>query len=615
MAKGQETDKASIPTGMDRSVKEHIGSSEGLGKAQRAEPSLHTSIRRKVLTRHGDLTDQEVVLTGRVGSGLGSIVYKGIAGGKEVAEKFFADLPLESTSKRLAKKAMEGVSFLFKQAPASYRTNFYAAMTAHYTSLIIERACELEFGESTVPRLEYTAYDPGSGGYVMAYEYIDGRPVRLGDEEALLKKRLREWKDLIGDRLGFWGIARQCDIANINSPGNVLVVDEDTKKMMLVDVTPAVLGGQVWFLPLEFKYFFKGLLKGEFLPFGDAVDLKRFTGYCTRLTEAASQQPGDAHLSEFKDHCEAFRFYLDRWRDSEPAALRSPLRIFRLLLDVDLMRSVTLTGVNHLEHTGAIPVETAAALRERARAADGRLTLKLIQLRLTAALCGHIIRRIPADLGRAVRFFFVRVLGQGIRSLGRALRCLIKIYASREYRQGIAREKIKEWIDTAELRHRSITPREAQELREESGHADVLEIIEIAPLWTIAKIIKPPFVGTMANVTLLTLFMTTGNAFLLIPLFADGMIRLLVALLFTGTKYRTLLMLSVIPTLGFILPIPAQLMKSFPRLSEFLLCEVIGSRLGTCVPGVDRHSFRTYFYMRLMRITLFFFKPLSNKLV
>jgi len=601
-----------IPTGRDRIVKEHIGSSEGLGEARLTEPMLNISIFRKVLTRDGDLADQEVALSERVGSGLGSVVYKGIAGEREVAEKFFADLPLKSKSKRIGKKVMEGVSFVFKQAPPSYRTNFYAAMTAHYMSLIIERASVMEFGECIVPRLQYTAYDPGSGGYVMAYEYINGRPVRFRDEEGLLKERLREWRGLIGDRLGFWGLARQCDAANINSPGNVLIVDEDTKKMKLIDVTPAVLGGQIWLLPFEFKYFFKGLLKGEFLPFGDAVDMKRFAGYCARVAQTSSQQSGDARLSEFKDQCEAFKFYLGRWRDSEPAALRSPLRIFRLFLDIDLIRSVTLTSVNHLEHAGVISVEAAAALRERARAAEGRFALSLIRVRLITGLCGHVVRGIPVNLGKAVRFFFVRVLGLGIRSLGRALRCLVKIYVSREYRQGIAREKIREWIDIAELKHRSIAPSEARELREECGHADVLEIIEIAPLWSIAKIVKPPFVGTVANFTLLTLFMTTGNAYLLIPLFADGVIRFLIALLFTGIKYKTLLILSVIPSFGFILPIPAQLMKSFPRLSEFLLCEVIGSRLGTCVPGVDRHSFRTYFYMRLMRIFLLFFKPLSK---
>ncbi|UCC96084.1 MAG: hypothetical protein JSW40_04845, partial [Candidatus Omnitrophota bacterium] len=189
-----------------------------------------------------------------------------------------------------------------------------------------------------------------------------------------------------------------------------------------------------------------------------------------------------------------------------------------------------------------------------------------------------------------------------VKSIGRFFHSLIKIYLSSEYRKKIARERIEKWIYIAELKHKSITKKEAYMLREELKNADILGILELGPLWTAAKIIKPPFIGTVANLTLFSLFITTRNPSFLIPLFADGIIRFIIAAIFTGFKYRILLALSLIPSFGFVIPIPAQLMRSFPHISEFLMCEVLGAKLGMFLPGIERHSFRTYFYMRLMKV-------------
>jgi len=54
--------------------------------------------------------------------------------------------------------------------------------------------------------------------------------------------------------------------------------------------------------------------------------------------------------------------------------------------------------------------------------------------------------------------------------------------------------------------------------------------------------------------------------------------------------------------------IPAQMMKDVPYLSEFIMLEAVGSKIGTAVPGIVRHSYREYFYMRLMNIPLFFMR-------
>ena len=121
-------------------IKDYIGSPEGLGKAKKSPPALGTSLVRRVLWRDGNLTEKKTTLEGYIGSGLSSVVYKGGCEGTEIVEKFTADIPPGNNKKSYAKKFMEGVFVLFRQAPFSYRTNFFAAMTNHYAHFVIEVA-------------------------------------------------------------------------------------------------------------------------------------------------------------------------------------------------------------------------------------------------------------------------------------------------------------------------------------------------------------------------------------------------------------------------------------------------------------------------------------------
>jgi hypothetical protein len=185
-----------------------------------------------------------------------------------------------------------------------------------------------------------------------------------------------------------------------------------------------------------------------------------------------------------------------------------------------------------------------------------------------------------------------------------------RLFLDSEYRKRVTRERIEKWIDDAERTHRSIAKEEADALRFEVNRSDILDVLQLYPLWLPARLPKPPFIGTVANFVLAYMifkeFVTayTLNTNYLTLLFADGVLRFLIAVAFTGLKYEKLLLLSLIPTFGFFTPIPAQIMNDTPRLSTFLMKDVLAARIGTLYPGVSRNSFSVYFYKRFMNLPL-----------
>jgi hypothetical protein len=425
-----------------------------------------------------------------------------------------------------------------------------------------------------------------------------------------LKEQLKKWKSFIADELGLWGIARQCDPANINSPGNVFIVDEETKKMKLIDITPGVLGGQVYFLPLELKYFLKGLFGGNFLPFADAVDLKKLHRYCTGLTgrkDLSADPLREQRIIWLKEYVQLFTFFVNKWQASEPRLLSSPLRVLAFLFDTETIQETLQATATNCEYAGVIDAVTAKKIRATAERSANRLKLGALRAKLAISLLRHgLLIALKALLDAAVYLFlkFPVILAKRIVRLSAFI---IKIYTDRTYRQRIVRNKFENWLGRATIDKR-ISPHKARSIWDELQNEDVLEILEVVPLWTLAKIIKPPFIGTSANLLSVYMLVAAKNPYWLLPLFADGVVRLIIAVLFTGLKYKPLLFLSLIPTFGFILPVPVQLMKDSPALSEFFMKEVVGTKLATSLPGVDRHSFRTYFYVRLMDIPLFFMR-------
>ena len=589
-------------------IRKYIGSPEGMGKCKCMSPVVGSSIRRHVITAQGDLRVIEVVLERVVGAGLSSIVYKGFYEGKEVVEKFTGNIKINEITKAVGKKFMELVFALFRQSSVSYRNNFYAAMSSHYASLIIESASIIEFGESIIPRLQYTCYDSQSGGYIIANEYISGRPIRPGEEEKILKENLSIWKSFIGDKLGLWGIARQCDSCNINSPANVLVVDEHTKAMKLIDITPGILGGQIYLLPLEIRYFFKGILTGNFLPFGDAVDIIQLHHYCGSFEKKCKTEKDCYNFKQLKESIQHFSFFLTKWRDSEPAVFRSPKRIYELLLNKRTMQATMRTMANNLEYKGALSVQEAECIRQDLYREQNYIQFMRLRICLLCSIIRYTTRTAVKQLYRFIRFCFLGMPPKILLSSIRFCRFLIKIYTNSTFRKHWTKEKFTRWIYCAQHIDRSITEKEANVIYDELQKEDALEILELMPLWTLVKIIKPPFLGTASNILSFYMLISTFNPYWLIPLFVDGIIRCIIAVLFTGFKHKTLLVTSLIPTLGFVIPVPVQLMKDSPYLCRFFLKNVVGFKIGSMLPGVDRHSFRSYFYIRLMNIPLFFMR-------
>jgi hypothetical protein len=53
-------------------------------------------------------------------------------------------------------------------------------------------------------------------------------------------------------------------------------------------------------------------------------------------------------------------------------------------------------------------------------------------------------------------------------------------------------------------------------------------------------------------------------------------------------------------------------MRNSPHLTEFIMKEIVASKVGTFFPGVSRDSFSEYFYMRLMNIPLFFMRFMAG---
>lgn len=576
----------------DEEVKQYIGSPEGRGKPRKEGPLLNTPIKRKALTRDGNLQEVELTLGNRLGSGLASVVYKGTYNGETIVEKFAGDLPVETRPKTLAKKLLEGLYFFFRQALPPYRTNFYAAMTNHYASLVIEEASKLEFGESIIPRILYTAYDEGSGGYVMAYDFMSGRRIIPGREERQLREYLGKCKSFIAYELGLWGLARQCDPKSLNSPGNV-VVDEVTGKMRLIDITPGALGGQIWILPLETEYFFKGLVTDNFLPFGDAVDFSRFNAYREKVREELADDP--ARLKRFEDNCDNLEFYVNKWRESEPALLRSPLRIFHYLFKKTAMKPKLNTIITTLEYTGVISVEKANTLRSRVSRGDRHISLPSFKPWLILTFSAYIsYKTLRFIIIKLPQIILVDILWKGLIKLKKAAVYTIKIYKDKEFRIKTANGYIEKAIAGAESDKR-ITPEEAGVLRDELAGEDIPELAALFPVWAAIDLITWSVFGIG-----------------IVPVFVDGILRCAVTVMFTGFKYKPLLALSVIPVVGTYIAIPTQLMKNSPHLTEFVMKEIIGSKIGTAFPGVSRDSFSEYLYMRLMNIPLFFLRFMAG---
>ncbi|MFA5499878.1 MAG: hypothetical protein WC404_02235, partial [Candidatus Omnitrophota bacterium] len=192
------------------------------------------------------------------------------------------------------------------------------------------------------------------------------------------------------------------------------------------------------------------------------------------------------------------------------------------------------------------------------------------------------------------RILFVDILWNGLRSIKRAADAMAEVYVNKEFRVRSAGDFIEKAIVRAEDDKR-ITAEEAKVLRDELEGEDVLEMLALFPVWAAIDLITWSVFG-----------------YGIVPIFVDGILHCAAAVIFTGFKYKPLLVLSAIPVVGTYIAIPTQMIKNSPHLTEFLMKEVVGSKMGTFFPGVARDSFSEYFYMRFMNIPLFFMRFMAG---
>ncbi|MEO0069332.1 MAG: clostripain-related cysteine peptidase [candidate division WOR-3 bacterium] len=343
-------------------------------------------------------------------------------------------------------------------------------------------------------------------------------------------------------------------------------------------------------------------------PFDDvclsAVDMRQLREYERQVSMRADElgaRFGPERVSAFIENCKAFEFYNAKWRTSEPQLLASPSRIFLYLFDVETAKATTRTLATLLEYKGIISPAEAASTRQNLQFSNGLLAVGALRTKLLMRLLVYLLLSLPGRIWNAMKFLF-KTLWCSAVVVKRFLRFVVKVYTDSEYRKQCALEKINSWLADFEHSDRWISSDDARVIRHEAENSSILDILQLAPLWAVVKIFKPPFIGTCANLAIIYMLFHTLNPGWLIPLFADGVIRFAIAVAVTRFRYKLLLLLSLLPTLGFAIPIPTQIMKDTPHLAEFLVRDVFGAKMGMMFPGIDRNSFRVYFYIRMMNI-------------
>ncbi|HTL47840.1 MAG TPA: hypothetical protein VL688_07230, partial [Verrucomicrobiae bacterium] len=489
-----------------------------------------------------DLPERRIVK--RLGAGLASTVYlvEDPASGERFVEKYFGRIKGEGS---LGKSAVGLFYSLTRGAPFGYRHNPFAILAAYKTNVVINDLYHLDRGtdQDFTPRLRYTRYDEATGSYVQAYDYVEGRKIRL-DEVRAAKAFLNERYAFLAKRLGFWGLARQTDTRNLNALGNILQTPAGEK--VLVDVVPGVPGGVFWLLPLEFPYFVRGLLNGRLFPFADAIDFAKLHRFVDGL--AAQEKASPETAAELHRRIDDLRQTVSEWRNAE--------RQYRGAYRLWVLR---------------------------------RLLSKIRDLSWMRRAWG----------------FLIGLPGKGLRAAGRSIRHAALWVWVPAYRHASVMQWLETRIEKG-LEHGVIDAGEAHDLRAEiaRGPARMLKLLSLYPVYALPNLVKPPGVGTAVNAVSLMAFFSTWNPWFLALVFMDGTYRALVTLAMTWRSpavYAALF--SFVPTLGFVWGPAAELQKEYPRLAAFLLRSYFW-KAGAAFPGVDTISSRAMFYARLAGIPL-----------
>lgn len=553
-----------------------IGTPEGRGPiTPRAPHRAEQDVR--VWDAAGVLGTRRIRIGRLLGAGLAGTVFEVCDDtGRRYVEKHFGEVP-SAGAHRVGRKLTAAVLVLCRQAPLSFRELPQAVVAMHEINRLVVAASTRTFGAPITPPLLYTRYDARTGGYVQAFELVEGRPLRpwkpglpLFGEAAVFLPLMRRWRDFLAAELGLWGLARQIDPANVNAAGNLWVTAD--RHVVLLDIVPGVPG------LLEPRYLWLGMRRGELPPFADAVDLER-------LAAAV----GEEELG-------LLRAALGRWQDAEPRLPSSPLRWWRVHRDARIRTATRGALITHLEVKGALrPPEAAAAREALARTGTFPARRRHAWMRSAPAAlhravvdrvaAGELVRRLPKAPGRIARTG-ARV-GRYARSrVERVVRALVRHLRSGDLRAGAFRGRVTTWID-AERDLGRLEGAEESELRSAlAGDEDTADLAGLFAVHLSISAVKHTLFGP--SLAWLGAAVATGRWWLAVPALVAPLLRVLTALGMGFGRRPGLLVLSALPDVG-VLAAPLELIRRRPALGAFVV-RMIAQHMAMKIPAFGQRG-------------------------
>ena len=574
------------PTDRLDAIARWIGTPQGRGRIAPSAPDAGVPQAVRVWEASGELATRTIRIGRMVGAGLAGAVYEAEDEyGTRFVEKHYGGIPA-SGGKRLGRSMASMIFALFRQAPLSFRELPEAVVAMHLANRFIVAASVERFGCAITPPLLYTRYDPRTGGYVQAFAHVEGRPLRpaapglpLLGEAAIFRGVMRRWRDFLADELGFWGLARQVDPANVNAYSNLWVTPDD--HVVLLDVVPGVPG-------IEPRYLWQGLRRGQFAPFGDAVDLARLERW-VESHPPRERAPLSADL-------ELLRLSVERWQASEPRLVSSPLRPLRVLTDSRVRALTRRALLTHIEVKGAVSTEQAAAYRAQLEA-TGRfpkivrhslLKMAPLPVHLAAVDRAHAWRlirrapRLPFRLLRGVTSFLLRMVPR----LGGLFVALARHLVSHELRMRTFKERVDGWID-GELEAGRLADGEAHELRRSVDQDE--ETADLAGLFVVhllVSAVKHSLFGPSA--VWLGVALATETWWLALPAMIAPTLRVIAALWMGFGRRPGLIVLCALPDVG-VLAVPLYLARRRPQLGNFIV-RVLAGKFALSVPAFGQRG-------------------------
>ena len=581
-----DRDLAADPEQRLDAVAAWVGGPAGRGRVVPRAPVQGAQLECRVWSADGQLGVRRIRILHRLGAGLAGTVYLAQDDqGRTFVEKHYGAVPVEG-GERLGRALTAAVYAAFRQAPLSFRELPAAVVTMHLANRLVVAASAARFGRPITPPLLYTRYDERTGGYVQAFAYVEGRPLRptrrglplLGEMGTFLPL-MRQWRDFLAHDLGLWGLARQVDPANANAASNLWVTPE--RHVVLLDLVPGVPGF------LEPRYLWWGLRRGHLAPFADAVDLDRVRSFVDRSLSGRTPAGWDGEL---------FAAAVTRWQDSEPRLPSSPLRLLRVVTDPRLRLATRRALLTHLEVKGVLS-STQAASYAATLAADGTFPavrrhtlLKMSPLAVhracvDARYAQQLVRRLPAGV-MAVAAAGARTVAATARRAAAAAVLLQRHLTDRPLRLERFRTEVALEIADQERLGR-LEPGEAAALTA-ATHRDG-QTADLAGLFVVHVLVgaaKQALLGPSA--LWIALAVATGSWWWALPAAATPALRVAAAVVMGMVRHPGLLLLCALPALG-VLAAPLYLLRRADPLGGFLL-RVLATRAALAVPAFGQRG-------------------------